>query len=412
MRKEDEVMDSAAQVLAQVDSIQDWLEELYVHLHQNPELSMQETQTSALMASKLKELGFVVQTVGGGVVGVLENGAGPTVMFRADMDGLPVREETGLPYASVSTQVDRYGVEQPTMHACGHDFHMSAALGAARLLAAHKDAWSGTYIALFQPAEETYGGAQSMVDAGLAQLIPHPDVALAQHVFGAPFAGQVATNSGPSMSATTSIKVTLFGRGSHGSMPHLSVDPVVMAAAVVLRLQGIVARELKPGTFGVVTVGSIHGGTQGNIIPETVTLRLNIRAYDMQVRQSLLEAIERIVVSEAKASGAPKEPEFEIYDPFPVTDNDASVTEKVTEAFVNHFGPERVKHWEPITASEDFSIIPRALGTPYCYWSFGGFAPDTEAPGNHSPKFGPLMQPTLRTGTEAALSAVLAFLGK
>lgn len=390
-------------VLKGLDQITPWQEELYVHLHKHPELSMQEFETAAEITRRLESFGYSVQQIGGGVVGVLENGEGPTVLFRADIDALPVEENTDLPYRSEVPGV---------MHACGHDLHITAGLGAASLLAENREAWGGTYIALFQPGEETAAGARSMVDHGLLDKIPKPDVALGQHVLASPAAGMVGTVSGPIFSAAASIKVTVFGKGSHGSMPHLGIDPILLASSIVLRLQGIVAREVSPFQFAVVTVGSLQAGTKANIIPDRAVLQLNIRAFDLGVRDQLLAAIERIVTAECDASGSPQPPQLETYDFYPPTTNDAAATAKVSEAFLEHFGPDRVITMDPITASEDFSVIPDAFGIPYCYWGFGGFAPGQQAFPNHNPGFGPVMQPTLRTGTEAAVSAVLAYLGK
>lgn len=398
-------------VLQGINDIQGWQEELYLQLHQNPELPMQETETAAEITRRLESYGYEVQQIGGGVVGVLRNGEGPTVLFRADIDALPVKEATGLPYASTKTQVDRDGVTQPVMHACGHDMHITAGLGAASLLASNKDQWAGTYVALFQPAEETAEGARSMVADGLVEKVGPIDVALSQHVLHVLNTGEVGTTVGPFLSTGTCLKVQITGKGSHGSMPHLGVDPVLMAASIVTRLQGIVAREIAPSQFGVVTVGSLQAGTKANIIPNDATLLLNIRAYDEAVRDKMLASIERIVRAECEASGAPVEPTFTLYDQYPLTNNDADVTGKVATAFADYFGPDRVKVLPSQTASEDFSVIPDAFGVPYSYWGFGGFEPGKGIP-NHNPGFGPVMQPTLRTGTEAAVAGVLAYLGK
>lgn len=405
-------MSSAATVLQGLDAITSWQEELYVHLHANPELSMQETETVAEITRRLESYGYEVQQIGGGVVGVLNNGDGPTVLFRADIDALPVEEATGLDYASSATAVDPQGNTVPLMHACGHDMHIVAALGAASLLAEHKDVWSGTYVALFQPAEETAEGARAMVADGLVDKVPKPDIALGQHVLASPWAGEVGTVVGPMLSTGACIRVTVYGKGSHGSMPHLGIDPVVLASSIVMRLQSIVAREIAPSQFGVVTVGSLQAGTKANIIPDHAVLLLNIRAYDDTVRETLLASIERIVRAECEAAGSPKEPELEMYDVYPLTDNDAAVTEKVTAAMVEQLGADRVKQLAPIPASEDFSIIPDAFGIPYSYWGFGGFAEGTQPIPNHNPSFAPVMQPTLRTGTEAAVTGVLAYLSR
>ncbi|MGB7964237.1 MAG: amidohydrolase [Propionicimonas sp.] len=405
-------MTRTQRVLAGLDSTGTWQEGLYVHLHENPELPLQEVETAAEITRRLDSYGFEVHQIGGGVVGILANGDGPTVLFRADIDGLPVVEATGLPYASTKMAVDASGATVGVMHACGHDVHITAGLGAAQLLASAMDAWSGTYIALFQPAEETAAGARAMVADGLVDRVPKPDVALAQHVLAAPPSGDVATAAGPVLSAGDSIRITVFGKGSHGAMPHLGVDPVVLAASIVMRLQVIVAREIAPSDFGVVTVGSLQAGSKSNIIPDRAVLLVNVRTYDMGVRDKVVAAIERIVRAECVAAGSPQEPTFEYYDQYPLTSNDAGVTDVVTAAFNRHFGAARVHHLNRVPASEDFSIIPDAFGVPYSYWGLGGFLPGMPVYPNHNPAFAPAIQPTLRTGTEAIVVAAMAYLGE
>ena len=389
-----------------------WQEPLLTDLHRHPELSMREERTRRIIAAQLAEFGYEVQQIGGGVVGVLSRGEGPTVLLRADMDGLPVQEASGLPYASVHSQQDADGTLQPTMHACGHDFHMVAALGAARLLAEHRGDWSGTFIALFQPGEETAAGAAAMVADGLIDKIPAPDACLGQHVLTSPAAGKVAVAPGPVLSSSVSMRVRVHGAGSHGSMPHLGVDPVVLAAAIVTRIQTLVAREIAPGDFGVVTVGALHAGTSANIIPDQAELALNFRAYSEEILDHLVEGVQRMVRAECEAARSPKEPEFELFNRYPVTDNDPQLAAQVREAFIAQFGPERVEHMDPVTASEDFSTIPDAFGVPYCYWGFGGYAQGREAAPNHSPLWAPDLQPSLSTGTEAAASAAFTLLGR
>ena len=396
-------MTPTRRVLDGLDAITAWQEELYVHLHKNPELPFQEVETAKEITRRLESYGYATQQIGGGVVGVLENGEGPTVLFRADIDALPVQEATGLPYASEVPGV---------MHACGHDAHITAGLGAASLLASNKDDWSGTYIALFQPAEETGAGAESMVNDGLVNKIPKPDVALGQHVLTKPVAGKVGVTAGPMLSAAANIKITFYGKGSHGSMPHLGIDPVVLGATIVQRLQGIVSREVSPFKFAVCTVGSIQVGTKANIIPAEGTLLLNLRAYDDDVLKQMTDAIKRIVDAECAASGSPKPAEIEQFESYPLTDNDPEVSSKIWDAMVDALGADRVEKLDPVTASEDFSNIPRAFGIPYTYWGFGGFTPDQQVFPNHNPGFGPAMQPTLTTGTEAAVAGVMAYLGK
>lgn len=415
-------MVAASTVLSGQSRVRDWQEQLYKQVHERPELSHQEEQTAALAAERLKAAGFDVHAaVGGtGVVGVLHNGDGPTVLLRADMDALPVKEETGLSYASTVTATGADGEPVPVMHACGHDMHVACLAGAADLLAGQREAWHGTLVALFQPAEETGDGARGMIDDGLAGLIPKPDVAFAQHILPAP-AGIVGTHSGPVLSAADSMRITVYGRGGHGSMPQATVDPVVLAAMIVVRLQTVVSRVTPPSETAVLTVGSIQAGTKSNVIPDRAVLQLNIRTYSESTRQTVLDAIRRIVAAECAASDSPKDPEFEMFDQFPLTENDAVTTAKVASAFADHFG-DRAVTMGLQTASEDFSDIPVALGTPYSYWGVGCIDAAAyekaeragrvaqEIPVNHSAQFAPVIQPTLDTGTQALVVAALAWL--
>ncbi|MGT2950704.1 amidohydrolase [Streptococcus cuniculi] len=403
---------SIQQVLQSLETIQEWQEETYKYLHCHPELSMQETETARFIFDTLKGYGYETQLIGGGVVGVLENGEGPAILFRADMDGLPIKEETGLDYASQVVMTDLNGETVPVMHACGHDVHIVAGLGAAWALAKNLDAWQGTYIALFQPGEEIAAGATAMIADGLFEKIPRPTLALAQHVLTEPVAGHVGTLSGPFLSSAASLKITIYGRGAHGSMPHLSLDPIVIGSSIVMKLQTIVSREVDPFQFAVVSVGSFQAGLKANIIPDSATLLVNIRTYDEKVEQQVLDSIKRMVYAECEAGGCIKRPEIEVFDRYPLTDNDPEITAQVTEAFQTYLGEDRVVAYHPMTASEDFSYIPRALEIPYLYWGFGGFTEDQETYANHNPKFAPAIQPTLRTGTEAAVVAILRYLGK
>jgi amidohydrolase len=414
--------DGVTSVLAGLDSVRDWQEELYRDLHAHPELSHQERRTASRVAARLQETGCEVHDgVGGtGVVGVLRNGDGPTVLLRADMDALPVREATGLPYASTVTAIDADGAEVPVMHACGHDVHVACLLGAVSVLAAATDAWHGTVVAVFQPAEEVADGAQGMLADGLAELVGKPEVALCQHVLPLP-AGVVGTRVGPTLSAADSMRITVHGRGAHGSMPQASVDPVVLAAMIVVRLQTVISREVQPGEPAVLTVGSVQAGTKSNVIPDHAVIALNVRSYDEHTRAAILEAIRRIVTAECEASRSPQPPDFELFDRFPVTENDAEVTEKVAAAFRSQFG-EQARELPLQTASEDFSDIPGALGIPYTYWGIGGIDPGSyeraraagkiaeDIPVNHSATFAPVIQPTLDTGTSALVVAALAWL--
>jgi amidohydrolase len=414
-------MSGVQEILAGYDGLQAAQEAFYRDLHQHPELSHQEQRTAGRVAGQLQQYGCTVQAgIGGtGVVGVLSNGSGPAVLLRAEMDALPVKEDTGAEYASTATAQDADGNEVPVAHACGHDVHVSCMLGMTKLMADHPGLWNGTLIALFQPAEETGDGAQGMVDNGLLTRIPAPDVALAQHVLRG-VAGTVGTHSGPFLSAADSIKITVYGRGGHGSMPQNTVDPVVLAAMIVIRLQTVVSREIAPTQTAVLTIGSSQAGTTSNVIPDHAVLQLNLRSYSQQTRQRMLDAIGRIVRAECQAAGSPRDPDFQTLDRYPLTDNDGDTTRRVAAAFGAYFG-DRALQWDQQTASEDFSVIPSAAGIPYTCWAIGGTDPQTyrtaekdghldDLPANHSPKFLPVLQPTLRTGTEALTAAALAWL--
>lgn len=414
---------NAAVILEGLDQARGWMEDFYRHLHQHPELSHQETETAAAVSERLTSDGYEVTAgVGGtGVIGFLRNGEGPTVLLRADMDALPVKEATGLRYASTVTATDDQGATVPVMHACGHDVHVTTLLGAAALMAAAQDRWSGRLVVLFQPAEEVGDGARGMVDDGLADLVGKVDVALAQHVLPMP-AGVVGTRTGAVLSAADSMRVTLHGRGAHGSMPQAAVDPVVLAAMIVVRLQTVISREVAPTEPAVLTVGSIQSGTKSNVIGDHAVLELNVRTYNEQTRTSVLAAIRRIVTAECDASATPTAPEFEMFDQFPSTTNDTSTTDLVTAVFGDFFG-DRLQELPLQSASEDFSDIPNALGTPYTYWGIGGIDPATyqtaqatgriaqDIPVNHSPFFAPVVQPTLDTGIQALVVAAMSYLG-
>lgn len=397
------------------------LEAIYKDLHSHPELSMQEVRTAGLVADYLADQGFeVTRDVGvTGVVGILKNGQGPTVMLRADMDGLPVTEATGLPYASSVKARDEDGVEVGVSHACGHDMHVTWLMGAARLLSKHRDAWKGTVLAVFQPGEEVGRGAQAMVDDGMLERFPKPDIILGQHVMVGE-AGTVRYRAGVILSAGDSLKVRLFGRGSHGSQPQTAVDPVILAAATTMRLQTIVSREIAPIDSAVLTIGSLQAGTKENIIPDEATLKLNIRTYDEDVRGTMLSAIKRICCAECAASNAPRDPEFTTLSTYPLTRNDVESTERVAQAFAAQFGGQALET-KPAGASEDFSTFGRAWKVPYVFWFVGGTDAQAylkakeakkinELPSNHSPKFAPVLEPTLKTGLQAMLTAASVWL--
>jgi amidohydrolase len=405
--------ESSESIFAGVGAMLEDLEELYKDVHRHPELSMQEERTAALAAERLQTAGFEVTAGVGrtGVVGLLRNGDGPTVMLRADMDALPVQEQTGLDYASETDGV---------MHACGHDMHVVWLAGAAAQLSAARGGWRGTLMAVFQPAEETAAGAQAMIDDGLFERFPKPDVVLGQHVMPAP-AGSIGTRSGVITSAADSFEIRMFGRGAHGSMPEASIDPVVMAAATVLRLQTIVSREIAAAQSAVVTVGALQAGTKENVIPDEAIIKLNVRTFDEGVRTHVLDAIKRIVEAEAQASGAPRPPEITPLDRYQLVRNDPDAVARLRAAFRTHFGDERVIDIPPISASEDFGSFGSEWQAPSVFWTVGGTDPDTyrkakeagrlsELPTNHNPRFAPVIHPTLETGVETLLAAACAWL--
>src|SRR5437879_6296133 len=419
-----EAPNDSAKVLANLNSLLPDLESVYKDLHSHPELSMQENRTAQIAADRLRASSYEVTTGVGktGVVGLLRNGDGPTIMLRADMDALPVKEATGLPYASNVTSTDRDGKTVPVMHACGHDMHVTWLVGATTLLARNRDAWRGTLMPVFQPAEETAQGAQAMIDDGLFKHFPKPDAVLGQHVMVGS-AGVLSSRAGVVTSAGDSLQIRMYGRGAHGSMPQASIDPVVMAAATVLRLQTIVSREIAATDAAVVTIGSLQAGTKENVIPDEAIIKLNIRTFDGGVRKHVLAAIERIVNAEAQASGAPRVPEITPLDRYPLNVNDKQASDRVTEALRRHFPPDRVRHTGPAPASEDFGCFGSEWNAPSVYWFVGGTDPDIYAnakaaggvndlPVNHSPLFAPVIPATLQTGIEALVAGALAWLAK
>ncbi len=397
------------------------LEALYKDIHSHPELSMQEKRTAGIAAKRLRAAGYEVTTGIGktGVVGLLRNDDGPTVMLRADMDALPVQEDTGLPYASKVTAKDRDGKTVPVMHACGHDMHVACLVGATTLLAKARNDWRGTIMAVFQPAEETAEGAQAMVNDKRFAQFPKADVVLGQHVMVGP-AGAIGGRKGVITSAADSFQIKMFGRGAHGSMPQASIDPVVMAASTVLRLQTIVSREVAANEAAVVTIGALQAGTKENVIPDEAIIKLNVRTFDEGVRKRVLAAIKRIVNAEAEASGAPKPPQITALDNYSLVSNDAEATERVAAAFRQYFRDKRVIQVQATSASEDFGSFGAHWGAPSVFWFIGGTDPAVykkakaagrvhDIPTNHNPRFAPVIHPTLETGVEALMIAAQAW---
>ncbi|MEV7022454.1 amidohydrolase [Kitasatospora sp. NPDC093558] len=389
---------------------------LYEALHAAPEPSGQEEATARLFAARLRETGCEVTTgIGGhGVVALLSNGPGPVVALRAELDALPVTETTGLPYASRTPGV---------MHACGHDAHLACAAGTAAWLAAHRDRWAGTLMVIGQPAEETLSGARALLDDGLYDRFPRPDAVLAQHVAPLP-CGVVAHGPGALTSATALVNVVIPGRGGHGATPHLTVDPVVTAAAVVQRLQTVVSRENNPFEPLVLTVGTLHAGTAANVVPDRAELGISIRCYGDGQLDRAVAAVRRIVRAECEAAGCPEEPVVRVGPTAPVTFNDPAAAARVRAAHTRLFGERRVLSTPPMLASEDFGRFA-ADGVPTVYWFLGSVAVDdwraapgrtpqektAALPANHAPDFAPAPEATLRNGVLAATSAVLAWLG-
>ncbi len=386
---------------------------VYVELHKNPELSGHETQTAQKMAERLRASGYeVTEHVGGtGIVAVLKNGGGPTVMLRTEMDALPVEEKTGLSYASKVHAKDDAGQDVAVMHACGHDLHMASVLGTAAIMARDKKAWHGTLMIEGQPAEETISGAKAMIADGLFTRFPKPDFALAMHVGNRQAAGTVGITPGAYNTNADSLRVTIYGRGGHGAAPQTTIDPIVIAARTILTLQTIAAREVKPGQLAIVTVGYIRAGTKNNIIPDQAELGLTVRTNRPEVRQQVLSAIDRMVKAEAEAAGAPKAPLIERYEFTDLVYNDPALADRLKPALEAALGKDRVVAAEPITASEDFSFY-LAQGVPGFYLSLGGADPEKFAdpkvaeslPSNHSSRFAPDVDPALRTGIAAEVA--------
>lgn len=389
---------------------------LYLDLHENPELSSHEIQTAAKLSAQLRSLGYdVTEHVGGtGVVALMKNGDGPTIMLRTELDALPVEEKTGLPYASKVRTKDDAGRDVPVMHACGHDLHIASLVGTAEIMVRSKDTWHGTLMLVGQPAEEGIGGAKAMISDGLFTRFSKPDVAVALHVANSFPAGTVAITPGTYNTNGDSVRITIYGKGGHGSAPHTTIDPIVIAARTILALQTIASREVKPGEMAVVTVGYIHAGTKNNIIPDEAEMGLTVRTYKQDVRKQILAAITRITKAEAAAAGAPSEPTIDRYQWTDSVYNNPALAEHLRAPLEAALGKDHVVTGEPITPSEDFSYFV-AQGIPGFYFSLGGANPEkfaqakaagTMLPSNHSPLFAPDLDPALRTGIAAEVAVL------
>ncbi len=400
----------------EVDSVYPDAHALYLDLHQNPELSGHETQTAEKLATRLRTAGYdVTEHVGGtGVVAILKNGVGPTIMLRTELDALPVEEKTDLPYASKVHAKDSAGRDVPVMHACGHDVHMAAILGTAEIMARSKSTWHGTLMLIGQPAEETIGGADGMIHDGLFTRFSKPDVAVALHVGNELPAGMASITPGIYNTNSDSIRITIYGKGGHGAAPHTTVDPIVIAARTILTLQTIVSREVKPGEMGVVTVGYIQAGTKNNIIPDHAEMGLTVRTYKQEVRKPILAAITRIAKAEAAAAGAPREPLVERYEGTDAVYNDPALAERMRAPLEAALGKKNVITEGPIAPSEDFSYFIEQ-GVPGFYFSLGGADPEKYAqakasgihlPSNHSPLFAPDVDPALHAGIAAEVAVL------
>jgi len=404
----------------EVDQVYPEAHELYLDIHRNPELSLHEGQTAAKLASRLGSAGYEVREhVGGtGVVALLKNGAGPTVVLRTELVALPVEEKTGLAYASKVRVKDASGTEVAVMHACGHDLHMASLVATAEIMARSKDRWQGTLMLVGQPGEEGFDGARAMMNDGLFTRFPKPDVAVALHVSNTEPAGMVSITPGIYNTNADSLRITIYGRGGHGASPQSAIDPIVIAARTVLALQTIVSREVKPGEMAVVTVGSLHAGTRDNIIPDHAEMALTVRTRDQEIRKQVLASIERIAKAEAAAAGAPREPLVEHYYGTDAVYNDPPLAERLRVVLAEVLGKEHVITAPPILPSEDFSYFV-AQGIPGFYFSLGGADPQKFAqaksggpalPSNHSPMFTPDVEPALRTGIVAEVAVLRSLL--
>jgi hippurate hydrolase len=408
--------DPASKEAKEVDAVYPDAYALYLDLHQNPELSSHETQTAAKLAAHLRSAGYeVTEHVGGtGIVAILKNGAGPTIMLRTELDALPVEERTGLPYASKVHTKDDSGRDVSVMHACGHDLHMSSLLGTAEIMAHSKNTWHGTLMLIGQPAEETIAGAERMVRDGLFTRFPKPDVAVALHVGNTLPAGMASITPGIYNTNADSLRIVIYGKGGHGAMPNTTIDPIVIAARTILALQTIASREVKPGEMSVVTVGYIRAGTKNNIIPDDAEMGLTVRTYKQDIRKQVLAAIARITKAEAAAAGAPREPSIEHLEGTDAVYNDPGLARRLQAPLEAALGKENVVIASPIAPSEDFSVFVEQ-GVPGFYFSLGGADPakfaeakanGTLLPSNHSPLFAPDADPALKTGITAEVAVL------
>jgi hippurate hydrolase len=400
-----------AGIRGEVDTIYPQLQALYRDLHAHPELSAHETGTSAKLAGRLKELGYDVTTgVGGtGLVGVLKNGTGPTVALRVELDALPVVENTGLPFASQVKTKDAVGAEVGVMHACGHDAHMAAWIGTATLMARDRKSWRGTLVLVGQPAEEIGVGAQAMMADGLLKRFPRPDFALAIHDDARRLAGEIGISGGPILTNADSLDMTVYGRGGHGARPEATIDPVLIASRIVVTLQSVVAREMNPLDPAVITVGSIHGGTKHNIIPDEVKLQLTVRSFDEPVRMKLLAAIDRIAKAEAQAAGAERMPTIKRTIVAQAMSNDPALAARLQKALLRQLGPDQVKDEKPEMVSEDFtewslagvpSVMMRIGAVPQDKYD-AAMKNDAPLPSLHSSRFAPDAEPTIKAAIAA-----------
>jgi hippurate hydrolase len=411
--------------LAGLEALYPSLDALYIDLHKNPELSLHEEKTAAKMAARLRAVGFeVTEHVGGhGVVGVLRNGAGPTVLVRTDMDALPIKEQTGLPYASTVSTKNDAGETVSVMHACGHDIHMASWVGAATLLARSRDRWHGTVVFVGQPAEEMLRGADLMVKDGLLTRFPKPDFVLGLHDTQALPSNQIGVVAGPASAASNAVDITFYGKGGHGAQPHRTIDPLLIAARTVVTLQTIVSREVNPFDPAVVTVGTFHAGSKRNVIPDDAKIELTVRSYNPEVQKQLLAAIERIAKAEAAAARAPREPSVVVdaREASEVVINDPALAARLTTALRRGFGDANVVPTEPTTGSEDFGVFGRVAGVPSIQLRVGAVEPGEFAraktegklvPGPHSALFAPDRERAIRTGVAAFTLSVLELLGR